>query len=65
LMWLGWKRPFWGGLFLIVAGVLASRPFVDASRGVGWLAPFLIIGAPLLVSGVLLLGAARLERRIV
>jgi hypothetical protein len=64
LMWLGWKRPFWGGLFLIVLSLLASYSYADALRGPGWLAPFLIIIAPLFASGVLLMGAAGLEKRI-
>ena len=63
LMWLGWKRPAWGGKLLLLAGALAALFYSDALRGPEWLAPFLIIIAPLLVAGLLLLGAARLEQR--
>lgn len=62
LIWLGWKRPLWGGLFLIVLSLLASRSFADALRGPEWLAPFLIIIAPMLLSGLLLAGVAWLEK---
>ena len=61
LMWLGWKRPLWGGIFLLLMGILASLFFSDALRGPEWLAPFLIIIAPLFLAGILLLGAAGLE----
>jgi hypothetical protein len=63
LMWPGWKRPLWGGIFLLLLGIIASHSFINALRGPGWLAPFLIIIAPLLLSGLLLLGAAGLERK--
>jgi len=63
LMWLGWKRPLWGGIFLLLLGFIASHSFSDALRGPEWLAPFLILIAPLLLSGFLLLVAARLERK--
>jgi len=65
LMWLGWKRPLWGGIFLLLLGLLASLSFADAVRGSEWLAPFLIIIAPLLLSGLLLLGVAWLEKKTV
>lgn len=65
LMWLGWKRPLWGGIFLLVLGFLSWYSFGDALRGPGWLAPFLIIIAPLIISGVLLLGVEGLEKRAV
>jgi hypothetical protein len=63
LMWLGWKRPMWGGILLLLAGVLAALFFSDALRGPEWLAPFLIIIAPLLLAGLVLLGAAWLEQK--
>jgi hypothetical protein len=63
LMWLGWKRPLWGGILLLLLGSLAALFFSDALRGPGWLAPFLIIVGPLSLSGLLLLGAAGLERK--
>jgi hypothetical protein len=62
-MWLGWKRPLWGGIFLLLLSLLASYSFADALRGPGWLAPFLIMIAPLSLSGILLLGAAGLEQK--
>jgi len=65
LMWLGWKCPLWGGIFLLLLGLLASQSFSDALRGPGWLAPFLILIAPMLLSGILLLGAAWLEKKTV
>src|SRR5574341_1891175 len=49
LMWLGWKRPLWGGIFLLFLGFLASHSFSSLLRGPGWLAPFLMIIAPLLL----------------
>lgn len=61
LMWLGWVRPAWGGVLLLLLGVAAAGVYQDALRGPGWLAPFLIIVAPLLLSGLLLLAAARME----
>lgn len=61
LMWLGWKRPLWGGISFLVLGFIASHSFADALRGPEWLAPFVIIIAPLLLSGLLLFGAAQLE----
>jgi hypothetical protein len=63
LMWLGWKRPSWAGLLLLLLGLLAAIVFSDALRGPGWLGPLLIIIGPLLLSALLLLGAAALERR--
>jgi hypothetical protein len=63
LIWLGWKHPLWCGVFLIVLSFLTSYSFADALRGPDWPARFIIIIAPLLLSGVLLLGAAGLERR--
>lgn len=62
LMWLGWKHPFWSGLFLLVLSFLASYSFADLFRGPDWLAPLLILIVPLFLSGVLLLGAAGIER---
>jgi hypothetical protein len=63
LMWLGWKRPLGGGPLLLLIDLLAASLYSDALRGRGWLAPFLIVVAPLLLSALLLLGAAGLERR--
>lgn len=65
LMWLGWKRPLWGGILLLVLGFLALQTFADALRGPEWLAPFLIIIAPLMLGGLLLLGAAWMEKKAV
>jgi len=63
LMWLGWRRPQWGGLLFLLMGGVLFRFFSDALRGPGWLAPFLILIAPMLLSGLLLLGAVGLERK--
>jgi hypothetical protein len=60
LMWLGWKRPLWGGIFLLVLAGIASY----ALRGPDWLGPFVIVIAPLFLSGILLLGASRLENKV-
>jgi hypothetical protein len=65
LMWLGWKRPLWGGMLLLVLAFIAFQFFSDALRGPEWLAPFLIIVAPLLLSGFLFLGAAWIEKKTV
>ena len=65
LMWLGWKRPLSGGILLLVLGFIAFHSFVSALRGPGWLAPFMTIIAPLLLSGFLLLGAAWVEKKTV
>ena len=40
LMWLGWKRPLWSGILLLILGILASFFFADALRGPGWLCLF-------------------------
>jgi len=63
LMWLGWKRPLWGGIFLLVLGLILASIFANPMRGKDWLAPLLIIIAPLILSGILFLSAARLEKR--
>jgi len=63
LMWLGWKRPLWGGILLLVLSLIAAYFFTNPLRGMNWLAPLLIIIAPLILSGILFLSAARLEKR--
>lgn len=63
LMWLGWKRPLWGGTLLLVIGILSFLRFSNDFQDPGWLAPFLILSTPLLLSGLLLLSAAGLERQ--
>ena len=60
-MWVGWKRPLWGGVFLLVLSLLALYSFV----GPDWLAPVLIIVVPLFLSGILLLGAAGWEKKTI
>jgi hypothetical protein len=64
-MWLGWKRPLWGGLFFLVLSLLALNSFVSDLRGADWLAPLLIIVVPLFLSGVLSLSAAGLEKKMI
>ena len=63
LLWLGWKFPFWGGSFFLLLSLVTSYIYLDALRGPGWLAPFLITVAPLLFSGLMLMVAARLEHK--
>jgi hypothetical protein len=63
LIWLGWKHPLPGGILLLVLSFLAAYSLIDVLRGPEGLAPFLIIIAPLFLSGMLLLSAAGLERR--
>jgi len=62
LMWLGWKRPLWGGILMLVLSLIAVYSFANPLRGMDWLAPLLIIIAPLILSGILFLSAARLEK---
>jgi len=63
LMWLGWKRPLWGGILLLVLSFIAAYSFANPFHVTDWLAPLLIIIAPLILSGILFLSAARLEKR--
>jgi len=63
LMWLGWKRPLWGGILLLVLSLIAAYSFANPFHGMDWLAPLLIIVAPLFLSGILFLSSARLEKR--
>lgn len=58
LMWLGWKCPVWGGILLLILSFLASCSLAEVLRGPRWLAPFLIMIAPLFISGILLISAA-------
>jgi hypothetical protein len=62
-MWLGWKRPLWGGIFLLVLSLIAAYSFANPLRGTDWLAPLLIIVTPLILSGILFLSAARSEKK--
>jgi len=63
LMWLGWKRPLWGGILMLVLSLIAAYSFATPLRGMDWLAPLLIIIAPLILSGILFLSAARIESK--
>jgi len=65
LMWLGWKHPLWGGFFLLVLSLIAAYSFTNPLRGADWLAPLLIIVAPLILSGILFLSAAGFDKRTV
>jgi len=65
LMWLGWKRPLWGGVFLLVLSLIAAYSFANPLRGTDWLAPLLLIVAPLMFSSLLFLGAAWIEKKAV
>lgn len=62
LMWLGWKHPMWGGNLLLVLSLVAAYSFTNLLRGMEWIAPLLLIIAPLILSGILILSVARLER---
>lgn len=62
-LWLGWKRPLWGGIFLLALSLLAALSLAPILSGPDWLAPFLIVIVPLLLSGVLMLSAFGFERR--
>jgi len=64
LMWLGWIRPLWGGIFLLVLSLIAAYSFANPLRGADWLAPLLIIVASLILSGILFLSAAKLEIKV-
>lgn len=63
LMWLGWKRSLLGGIFFFLLSFLAAYSLIDVLRSPEWIATFLLIIAPLLMSGILFLGAATLERK--
>jgi hypothetical protein len=65
LMWLGWKRPLLGGIFLVVLSLIAAYSFANPLRGTDWLAPLLIIVVPLMLAGLLFLGAAWSEKKAV
>ena len=55
---IGWWRPLWGGLLMIVAALLVSGPFVlQGNYG------SLIFGIPQFVIGVLYILLSRLEKR--
>jgi hypothetical protein len=62
LMWLGWKRPLWGGILLLALSAIAAYTFANPLNGRDWLAPLLIIVAPLTLAGLLFLGAVRIEK---
>jgi hypothetical protein len=32
LMWLGWKQPLWGGMFLLILGFIAAHSFPIAPQ---------------------------------
>lgn len=65
LMWLGWKRPLLGGIFFLLMGFLAAIQFSNVLRSPEGLAPLLIIIAPLLLSGLLLVGASQIKQESV
>ncbi|HSG42327.1 MAG TPA: hypothetical protein VLA72_04150 [Anaerolineales bacterium] len=64
LMWLGWKYPLWGGILLLVLSFIAGYSFANPLAGSDWLSPLLIIVAPLILSGILFLSAAQLEKEL-
>ena len=55
---IGWWRPFWGGLLMIIAALLVSGPFIlQGNYG------SLIFGIPQFAIGVLYILLSRLEKR--
>ena len=58
LILLGWKRPLWAGIPLLILGIWAASMFSLRN-----LAALLILIGPLLFSGLLLLGAAWAMRK--
>jgi FtsH-binding integral membrane protein len=63
LMWLGWRHPLAGGILFLVLSFVVGYSLGEMLRGPEWVAPFLIMITPLFLSGILLLGAAGLERK--
>ena len=66
VMWLGWKRPLWGGILFLAAALLRGGPmlpmfFVHPSEFIFNSGIILLVLIPA-VSGCLLLWAAHLER---
>jgi len=66
VMWLGWKRPLWGGILFLAAALLRGGPmlpmfFVHPSEFIFNSGIILLVLIPAL-SGCLLLWAAHLER---
>ena len=58
VVWVAWKRPFWGGILLLVGAALQTfnfwRAFQNADAS-AVIAPLVIILLPLAFSGLLLL----------
>ena len=67
VMWLGWKRPLWGGILFLAAALLSGGPmlpmfFVRPSENIFNSGLILLVLIPAL-SGCLLLWAAHLASR--
>ena len=63
MMWVGWKKPYGSGIFLLVVGIFNA---VFYSKGMGspeYLIALTIMALPFLISGGLLLAAALLEQK--
>jgi len=59
LMWFAWKYPLYAGIGLVLLSIVNSIPYVVAmNRSQDWYVPVLIMGVPLLFTGLLLLLAA-------
>jgi hypothetical protein len=64
MMWLGWKKPFASGIFLLLVGFLYSIPFfIRLNRAEGTPFALNIIAAPIFLFGLLFLTAGILERK--
>lgn len=63
LIWLGWKKPQWGGLASMALGLFFVLRFYRSLAGGNLFGPLAIYIAPLLVGGLLLLIAAGLQSR--
>ena len=64
--WLCWKRPLWGGILLLAGGIFEAVFFGVTLRGAGpggVASPIIIMILPLVLGGLMLLGAWWLARK--
>lgn len=65
VIWLGWKRPLWGGILLLLGAAFKALTFWRQFPGAdspAMISPSVIMILPLALSGVLLLVSARLAK---
>ncbi len=63
MTWLGWKKPFMGGLTMSFLGILISIYFfIIVNHPQNKALAMLIMGGPFLLFGLLFLAAALIER---